>query len=115
MLLKVSAESTKPTFFVGLALKRLTPKGIQSSNDVWVLDAASGHLYHGGKKGDTLFVLGEEGGIITVEFDCVARTLSFGKNDEPLKVAFQEISQPSEDLFPALFFNKKSATTRVGT
>ncbi|KAL5481420.1 hypothetical protein EMCRGX_G021569 [Ephydatia muelleri] len=110
---KVSAESTKPTFFVGLALKRLTPKGIQSSNDVWVLDAASGHLYHGGKKGDTLFVLGEEGGTITVEFDCVARTLSFGKNDEPLKVAFQEISQPSEDLFPALFFNKKSATTRV--
>lgn len=100
---------------MGLALKHLTPKGIQSSDDVWVLDAASGHLYHGGEKGETLFVLGEGGDTITVEFDSVARTLSFGKNEEPLKVAFQEIFKPSEELYPALFFNKKSGTTRVGT
>lgn len=110
---KVSTETTKPAFFVGLALKRLTPKGIQSSNDVWVLDAASGRLYHGGEQGETLFVMSDGGDTFTVEFDSVAKTLSFGKNSEPLKVAFNEISKPGEELFPALFFNKKSGTTRV--
>ena len=113
MLPKVSAETTKPNFFVGLALKRLTAKGIQSSNDVWVFDAASGRLYHGGEKGEALFVMSDGGDSITVEFDSVAKTLSFGKNDEPLKVAFQEISKLGEELFPALFFNKKSGATRV--
>ena len=47
---------------------------------------------------------------VVVEYDARARTLAFGKNDEPLRKAFEGVGNDSDDdLFPFVMFDRRNS------
>lgn len=73
----------------------------RTTSDMWLYRAYSGGLYHNGEK-ELSFQRFTQGDYITVVLDMDAKTLSFGKNGEEPRVAFEDID--ATELFPCVLF-----------
>ncbi|XP_044259648.1 probable E3 ubiquitin-protein ligase HERC1 isoform X3 [Tribolium madens] len=73
----------------------------RSTTDMWLYRAYSGSLYHSGER-DISFQCYTQGDYITVVLDMDAKTLSFGKNGEEPRVAFENID--ATELYPCVMF-----------
>lgn len=73
----------------------------RTTADMWLYRAYSGSLYHKGEW-DVSFQSYTQGDYITVVLDMDAKTLSFGKNGEEPKVAFEDID--ATELYPCVMF-----------
>lgn len=73
----------------------------RTTGDMWLYRAYSGSLYHKGEW-DVSFQSYTQGDYITVILDMDAKTLSFGKNGEEPKVAFEDID--AAELYPCVMF-----------
>lgn len=73
----------------------------RTTGDMWLYRAYSGSLYHKGEW-DVSFQSYTQGDYITVVLDMDARTLSFGKNGDEPKVAFEDID--ANELYPCVMF-----------
>nr|CAI5839109.1 unnamed protein product [Callosobruchus analis] len=82
----------------------------RSTNDMWLYRAYSGSLYHGGER-DTCFQSYTQGDYITVVLDMDAKTLSFGKNGEEPRVAFENID--AAELYPCVMFYSTNPGEKV--
>ncbi|CAH1979985.1 unnamed protein product [Acanthoscelides obtectus] len=82
----------------------------RSTNDMWLYRAYSGSLYHGGER-DTCFPSYTQGDYITVVLDMDAKTLSFDKNGEEPRVAFENIDAP--ELYPCVMFYSTNPGEKV--
>ncbi|XP_069137757.1 probable E3 ubiquitin-protein ligase HERC1 isoform X1 [Argopecten irradians] len=82
----------------------------RNSSDMWLYRAYSGNLYHGGETAQTLPPF-TQGDYITVLLDMDARTLSFGKNGEDVKLAFEDIE--ASELYPCVMFYSNNPTEKV--
>lgn len=68
---------------------------------MWLYRAYSGSLYHKGES-EVSFQSYTQGDYITVVLDMDLKTLSFGKNGEEPKVAFENID--ATELYPCVMF-----------
>ena len=50
---------------------------------------------------------------VVVEYDSVAKTLAFGKNNAALSVAYHDVVRPTKDLYPMVIFTRRYNTTKV--
>ncbi|KAK4883685.1 hypothetical protein RN001_007004 [Aquatica leii] len=73
----------------------------RTTSDMWLYRAYSGGLYHNGEK-DLCFQSYTQGDYITVVLDMDTKTLSFGKNGEEPKVAFENVE--ASELYPCVMF-----------
>ncbi|KAF5282986.1 hypothetical protein FQA39_LY04857 [Lamprigera yunnana] len=73
----------------------------RTTSDMWLYRAYNGGLYHNGEK-DLYFQSFTQGDYITVVLDLDTKTLSFGKNGEEPKVAFENIE--ASELYPCVMF-----------
>ena len=48
-----------------------------------------------------------------VEYDSTSQNLSYGKNNEDLKVVFQNVVKQAKDLYPMVLFTRRNNTTTV--
>ncbi|CAI8021126.1 Probable E3 ubiquitin-protein ligase HERC1 [Geodia barretti] len=103
---KVSVESETAMFCVGVAHKPLFHDN--GSPAFWALEAHTGRLLHAGDTTEALFIVKEKDSVM-VEYDARARTLAFGKNDEPLRKGFESIGKEGEDLFPFVLFDRRTS------
>lgn len=71
------------------------------TTDMWLYRAYSGSLYHNGEK-ELCFQSFTQGDYITVVLDMDVKTLSFGKNGEEPRVAFEDID--ATELYPCVLF-----------
>ena len=110
---QVSVECPNAAFCVGVGQKPLTNRQVGSSGQFWAWEGHTGRLYHEGESNELLFIV-KEGDSVTVEYDTVAKTLSFGKNDGGLSVAFHNVVKQGRDLYPVLLFTRRHNTTKVG-
>ena len=113
ILPQVSVECPNAAFCVGVGQKPLTNRQVGSSGQFWAWEGHTGRLYHEGESNELLFIV-KEGDSVTVEYDTVAKTLSFGKNDGGLSVAFHNVVKQGRDLYPVLLFTRRHNTTKVG-
>ncbi|XP_045467504.1 probable E3 ubiquitin-protein ligase HERC1 isoform X2 [Harmonia axyridis] len=75
----------------------------RSTKDMWLYRAYSGSLYHNGEKDNIPnFPSYTQGDYITVVLDMELKTLSFGKNGEEPRVAFEGID--ATELYPCVMF-----------
>ncbi|XP_074033510.1 probable E3 ubiquitin-protein ligase HERC1 isoform X2 [Leptinotarsa decemlineata] len=82
----------------------------RSTGDMWLYRAYSGSLYHNGER-DISFQSYTQGDYITVVLDMDAKTLSFGKNGEEPRVAFENIEPV--DLYPCVMFYSTNPGEKV--
>lgn len=82
----------------------------RSTSDMWLYRAYSGSLYHSGER-DTNFPSYSQGDYITVVLDMDSKTLSFGKNGEEPRVAFDNVDAP--ELYPCVMFYSTSPGEKV--
>ncbi|XP_048738015.2 probable E3 ubiquitin-protein ligase HERC1 isoform X3 [Ostrea edulis] len=73
----------------------------RTTTDMWLYRAYSGNLYHGGEQAMALNGF-TQGDFITVVLDMDAKTLSFGKNGEDPRIAFEDID--ASELYPCVMF-----------
>ncbi|KAK5649906.1 hypothetical protein RI129_000935 [Pyrocoelia pectoralis] len=73
----------------------------RTTSDMWLYRAYSGSLYHNGEK-DTCLQSYTQGDYITVVLDMDTKTLSFGKNGEEPRVAFEYVE--ASELYPCVMF-----------
>lgn len=53
---------------------------------------------------------------IMIEYDARAKTLAFGKNDEPFRKAFEGVGKEGEELYPMVLFDRRtSSRVRMGS
>ncbi|XP_021370838.1 probable E3 ubiquitin-protein ligase HERC1 isoform X1 [Mizuhopecten yessoensis] len=95
---------------VGVARWPVSDYTHRNSSDMWLYRAYSGNLYHGGETSQTLPPF-TQGDYITVFLDMDARTLSFGKNGEDVKLAFEDIE--ASELYPCVMFYSNNPTEKV--
>uniref|UniRef100_A0A0L8HTX3 HECT-type E3 ubiquitin transferase n=1 Tax=Octopus bimaculoides TaxID=37653 RepID=A0A0L8HTX3_OCTBM len=86
---------------VGVSRWPVTDYCQSTTTDMWLYRAYSGNVYHNGEQSVTLPGY-SQGDYITVLLDMDARTLSFGKNGEKLKLAFDDID--ATELYPCVMF-----------
>ncbi|XP_018567016.1 probable E3 ubiquitin-protein ligase HERC1 [Anoplophora glabripennis] len=82
----------------------------RSTSDMWLYRAYSGSLYHNGER-DMSFQSYTQGDYITVILDMDAKTLSFGKNGEEPRVAFENIE--ASELYPCVMFYSTNPGEKV--
>ncbi|KAK7085894.1 hypothetical protein SK128_025641 [Halocaridina rubra] len=82
----------------------------RTSSDMWLYRAYSGNLYHNGELSVSLPGF-TQGDYITVVLDMEARTLSFGKNGEEPRLAFENIETP--ELYPCVMFYSTNPGEKV--
>ncbi|CAG9773088.1 unnamed protein product [Ceutorhynchus assimilis] len=82
----------------------------RSTSDMWLYRAYSGSLYHTGER-DNCFQSYTQGDYITVVLDMDAKTLSFGKNGEEPRVAFEDVDAP--ELYPCVMFYSTNPGEKV--
>ena len=109
---QVSVECPNAAFCVGVSQKPLTNRQVGSSGQFWAWEGHTGRLYHEGESNELLFIA-KEGDSVTVEYDTVAKTLSFRKNDGGLSVAFHNVVKQGRDLYPLLLFTRRHNMTKV--
>lgn len=82
----------------------------RTSSDMWLYRAYSGNLYHNGELSISLPSF-TQGDYITVVLDMEARTLSFGKNGEEPRLAFENID--ATELYPCVMFYSTNPGEKV--
>ncbi|XP_042891775.1 probable E3 ubiquitin-protein ligase HERC1 isoform X3 [Penaeus japonicus] len=82
----------------------------RTSSDMWLYRAYSGNLYHNGELSISLPGF-TQGDYITVVLDMEARTLSFGKNGEEPRLAFENID--ATELYPCVMFYSTNPGEKV--
>lgn len=82
----------------------------RTSSDMWLYRAYSGNLYHNGELSVSLPGF-TQGDYITVVLDMEARTLSFGKNGEEPRLAFENID--AAELYPCVMFYSTNPGEKV--
>ncbi|CAB1338843.1 unnamed protein product [Coregonus sp. 'balchen'] len=73
----------------------------RTTSDMWLYRAYSGNLYHNGEQTLTLSSF-TQGDYISCVLDMEARTISFGKNGEEPKLAFEDVD--AAELYPCVMF-----------
>ncbi|XP_055489136.1 LOW QUALITY PROTEIN: probable E3 ubiquitin-protein ligase HERC1 [Leucoraja erinacea] len=82
----------------------------RTTSDMWLYRAYSGNLYHNGEQSCTLPSY-TQGDCITCVLDVEARTISFGKNDEEPKLAFEDVD--ATELYPCVMFYSSNPGEKV--
>ncbi|XP_035381674.1 probable E3 ubiquitin-protein ligase HERC1 isoform X2 [Electrophorus electricus] len=82
----------------------------RTTADMWLYRAYSGNLYHSGEQPLTLASY-TQGDHITCVLDMEARTVSFGKNGEEPKLAFEDVD--ATELFPCVMFYSSNPGEKV--
>ncbi|XP_068210388.1 probable E3 ubiquitin-protein ligase HERC1 [Palaemon carinicauda] len=82
----------------------------RTSSDMWLYRAYSGNLYHNGELSVSLPGF-TQGDYIMVVLDMEARTLSFGKNGEEPRLAFENIE--ATELYPCVMFYSTNPGEKV--
>ena len=95
---------------VGVSRYPIRDYSHRTTSDMWLYRAYSGNLYHNGELGLTLPGF-TQGDYITVVLDMEAHTLSFGKNGDELKIAFENID--ATELFPCVMFYSTNPGEKV--
>ncbi|XP_063955724.1 probable E3 ubiquitin-protein ligase HERC1 isoform X1 [Lytechinus pictus] len=82
----------------------------RTTSDMWLYRAYSGNLYHNGEHTLTLpgFTQGDH---VTCVLDMEARTVSFGKNGEEPRLAFDDIE--ATELYPVVMFYSSNPGEKV--
>ncbi|XP_029281086.1 probable E3 ubiquitin-protein ligase HERC1 [Cottoperca gobio] len=82
----------------------------RTTSDMWLYRAYSGNLYHNGEQTLTLGSF-TQGDFITCVLDMEARTISFGKNGEEPKLAFEDVD--ATELYPCVMFYSSNPGEKV--
>ncbi|XP_007895403.2 probable E3 ubiquitin-protein ligase HERC1 [Callorhinchus milii] len=82
----------------------------RTTTDMWLYRAYSGNLYHGGEQACVLPSY-TQGDCITCVLDVEARTISFGKNEEEPKLAFEDVD--ATELYPSVMFYSSNPGEKV--
>ncbi|KAJ7425197.1 hypothetical protein WISP_24460 [Willisornis vidua] len=82
----------------------------RTTSDMWLYRAYSGNLYHNGEQNLTLSSF-TQGDFITCVLDMEARTISFGKNGEEPKLAFEDVD--AAELYPCVMFYSSNPGEKV--
>uniref|UniRef100_A0A8C4TJ25 HECT-type E3 ubiquitin transferase n=1 Tax=Erpetoichthys calabaricus TaxID=27687 RepID=A0A8C4TJ25_ERPCA len=82
----------------------------RTTTDMWIYRAYSGNLYHNGEQTLTLSSF-TQGDYITCVLDMEARTISFGKNGEEPKLAFEDVD--ATELYPCVMFYSSNPGEKV--
>ncbi|XP_043933675.1 probable E3 ubiquitin-protein ligase HERC1 isoform X2 [Protopterus annectens] len=82
----------------------------RTTSDMWLYRAYSGNLYHNGEQTLTLSSF-TQGDYITCVLDMEARTVSFAKNGEEPKLAFEDID--ATELYPCVMFYSSNPGEKV--
>ncbi|XP_057398661.1 probable E3 ubiquitin-protein ligase HERC1 [Balaenoptera acutorostrata] len=82
----------------------------RTTSDMWLYRAYSGNLYHNGEQTLTLSSF-TQGDFITCVLDMEARTISFGKNGEEPKLAFEDVD--AAELYPCIMFYSSNPGEKV--
>uniref|UniRef100_A0A8C0NVE3 HECT-type E3 ubiquitin transferase n=1 Tax=Canis lupus familiaris TaxID=9615 RepID=A0A8C0NVE3_CANLF len=82
----------------------------RTTSDMWLYRAYSGNLYHNGEQTLTLSSF-TQGDFITCVLDMEARTISFGKNGEEPKLAFEDVD--AAELYPCVMFYSSNPGEKV--
>nr|XP_060611660.1 probable E3 ubiquitin-protein ligase HERC1 isoform X2 [Anolis sagrei ordinatus] len=82
----------------------------RTTSDMWLYRAYSGNLYHNGEQTLTLTSF-TQGDFITCVLDMEARTISFGKNGEEPKLAFEDVD--AAELYPCVMFYSSNPGEKV--
>uniref|UniRef100_A0AAZ3RI90 HECT-type E3 ubiquitin transferase n=1 Tax=Oncorhynchus tshawytscha TaxID=74940 RepID=A0AAZ3RI90_ONCTS len=82
----------------------------RTTSDMWLYRAYSGNLYHNGEQTLTLSSF-TQGDYITCVLDMEARTISFGKNGEEPKLAFEDVD--ATELYPCVMFYSSNPGEKV--
>ncbi|KAE8617133.1 hypothetical protein XENTR_v10008991 [Xenopus tropicalis] len=82
----------------------------RTTSDMWLYRAYSGNLYHNGEQTLTLPSF-TQGDFITCVLDMEARTVSFGKNGEEPKLAFEDVD--AGELYPCVMFYSSNPGEKV--
>ncbi|XP_033110674.1 probable E3 ubiquitin-protein ligase HERC1 [Anneissia japonica] len=82
----------------------------RNTGDMWLYRAYSGNLYHNGEHSIT-FPGFTQGDSITCVLDMEARTVSFGKNGEDPRLAFEDID--ANELYPVVVFYSTNPGEKV--
>ncbi|XP_054985114.1 probable E3 ubiquitin-protein ligase HERC1 [Sorex araneus] len=82
----------------------------RTTSDMWLYRAYSGNLYHNGEQTLTLSSF-TQGDFITCVLDMEARTISFGKNGEEPKLAFEDVD--ASELYPCVMFYSSNPGEKV--
>lgn len=95
---------------VGVAKYPVRDYSHRTTSDMWLYRAYSGNLYHMGELSVSLPGF-TQGDYITVVLDMEAKTLSFGKNGEELRLAFENID--ATELYPCVMFYSTNPGEKV--
>ncbi|MGH0117414.1 UNVERIFIED_CONTAM: hypothetical protein FKN15_034601 [Acipenser sinensis] len=82
----------------------------RTTSDMWLYRAYSGNLYHNGEQTLALSSF-TQGDYITCVLDMEARTMSFGKNGEEPKLAFEDVD--ATELYPCVMFYSSNPGEKV--
>ncbi|XP_053490210.1 probable E3 ubiquitin-protein ligase HERC1 isoform X6 [Ictalurus furcatus] len=82
----------------------------RTTADMWLYRAYSGNLYHNGEQTLALSSY-TQGDYITCVLDMEARTVSFGKNGEEPKLAFEDVD--ATELYPCVMFYSSNPGEKV--
>ncbi|XP_043542936.1 probable E3 ubiquitin-protein ligase HERC1 isoform X3 [Chiloscyllium plagiosum] len=82
----------------------------RTTSDMWLYRAYSGNLYHCGEQGCILPSY-TQGDCVTCVLDVEARTISFGKNGEEPKLAFEDVD--ATELYPCVMFYSSNPGEKV--
>ncbi|XP_029961368.1 LOW QUALITY PROTEIN: probable E3 ubiquitin-protein ligase HERC1 [Salarias fasciatus] len=82
----------------------------RTTADMWLYRAYSGNLYHNGEQPLALSSF-TQGDAVTCVLDMEARTVSFGKNGEEPKLAFEDVD--ATELFPCVMFYSSNPGEKV--
>ncbi|XP_078541321.1 putative E3 ubiquitin-protein ligase HERC1 isoform X2 [Lissotriton helveticus] len=82
----------------------------RTTSDMWLYRAYSGNLYHNSEQTLTLSSF-TQGDFITCVLDMEARTISFGKNGEEPKLAFEDVD--AAELYPCVMFYSSNPGEKV--
>ncbi|KAL3277276.1 hypothetical protein HHI36_012626 [Cryptolaemus montrouzieri] len=96
---------------IGVSKYPLRDFSHRSTKDMWLYRAYSGSLYHSGERDNISFPSYTQGDYITVILDMDAKTLSFGKNGEDPRVAFENID--ATELYPSVMFYSTNPGEKV--
>ncbi|XP_017786874.1 PREDICTED: probable E3 ubiquitin-protein ligase HERC1 isoform X2 [Nicrophorus vespilloides] len=95
---------------IGVARYPINDSRHRNSQDMWLYRAYSGSLYHNGECDLTLESY-TQGDYITVVLDMDGKTLSFGKNGEEPRLAFENID--AIELYPCVMFYSTNPGEKV--
>ncbi|XP_028822113.1 probable E3 ubiquitin-protein ligase HERC1 [Denticeps clupeoides] len=95
---------------VGVARWPVQDFNHRTTPDMWLYRAYSGNLYHNGEHTLTLPSY-TQGDHVTCVLDMEARTVSFGKNGEEPKLAFEDVD--ATELYPCVMFYSSNPGEKV--